>query len=74
MIICSDWPTTLRCGIILGYKKNDGIGRERKKIKIVEIGRQMMDDERTTDENNDDENAKVDDERRKKGVVIADDR
>jgi hypothetical protein len=26
MIICSDWLTTLRCGITLGYKKDDGIG------------------------------------------------
>jgi hypothetical protein len=35
MIICSDWPTTLRCNTAFRYKKGDGreCPREREKIK-----------------------------------------
>jgi hypothetical protein len=38
MIICSDWPTTLRGGITFGYKKDDGIRCGRRRVKVAEIG------------------------------------
>jgi len=59
MIIHSDWPITLRCGITLVYKKDDGIGRGRRRVKVVEIGRQTTDNGRMTDESNDDKNARI---------------
>jgi hypothetical protein len=30
MIICSDWPTILRCSTTFGYKKDDGRGCDRE--------------------------------------------
>jgi len=67
MMICSDWPTTLKCGITLGYKKDDGA--KRRRVKVVEDGRRTTDERQTRVMTT---SARVDNEKRGvKAVVIA---
>jgi len=49
IIICSDWPTTLRCSTTFGYKKDSGreCGREQESpIESSSDSSVRVDDER----------------------------